>query len=114
EHFYFWGAETELRAARTIPREYGIGGLTAYGTLLSGYAYDWLQGDLVRPFYFRENERLPPYATDRVLRQRAAGFPSGRTVCGGKGEDGGEADQDVQVIVAEREAQAAGMFRVRY
>jgi glycine/D-amino acid oxidase-like deaminating enzyme len=34
EHLYFWGAEQELRAARTIPREFGIGGLTAYGTLL--------------------------------------------------------------------------------
>src|ERR1700745_1253880 len=43
EHFYFWGAEQDLRAARTIPREYGIGGLTAYGTLLSKYSYDWLQ-----------------------------------------------------------------------
>ena len=30
EHFHFWGAEKELRAARTIPREYGIGGMTAY------------------------------------------------------------------------------------
>ena len=32
EHFHFWGTEHELRAARTIPREYGIGGLTARGT----------------------------------------------------------------------------------
>ena len=37
EHFHFWGAETELRAARTIPPEYGIGGMTAYGTLLGPY-----------------------------------------------------------------------------
>ena len=29
EHFHFWGAEPELRAARTVPPEYGIGGLTA-------------------------------------------------------------------------------------
>jgi 2-polyprenyl-6-methoxyphenol hydroxylase-like FAD-dependent oxidoreductase len=56
EHFYFWGAEKALRAARTIPREYGIGGLTAYGTLLGNYTYDWLQRELVRPFYFTDNE----------------------------------------------------------
>ena len=55
EHLYFWGAETELRAARTIPRDYGIGGMTAYGTLLSGYRYDWLQRELVRPYYFKDN-----------------------------------------------------------
>ena len=51
EHFHFWGAEQALRAARTIPPEYGIGGLTAYGTLLGDYSYDWLQRDLVRPYY---------------------------------------------------------------
>src|SRR5215472_1635037 len=68
EHFYFWGAENELRAARTIPPGYGIGGMTIYGNLLSGYHYDWLQRELVRPFYFTDNERLPQYATETVLR----------------------------------------------
>lgn len=72
EHFYFWGIENELRASRTIPRGYGIGGITSYGTLLSGYHYDWLQRALVRPFYFTDNERLPQYATEAVLRRRAA------------------------------------------
>ena len=82
EHFHFWGAEKELRAARTIPREYGIGGLTAYGTLLGGYTYDWLQRELVKPFYFTENERLPQYATEAVLRRRAAELPSVQTLYG--------------------------------
>ena len=72
EHFHFWGAEEALRAARTIPKDYGIGGLTAYGTLLGGYHYDWLQRALVRPYYFTDNERLPQYATEEVLRARAA------------------------------------------
>jgi 2-polyprenyl-6-methoxyphenol hydroxylase-like FAD-dependent oxidoreductase len=76
EHFHFWGIEKELRASRTIPREYGIGGITSYGTLLSGYSYDWLQRELVRPFYFTENERLPQYATEAVLRRRAAQIPN--------------------------------------
>ena len=70
EHFYFWGAEAELRAARTIPPDYGIGGMTSYGTLLSCYRYDWLQRELVRPYYFTDNERLPQYATEAVLRRR--------------------------------------------
>lgn len=71
EHFHFWGAEDELRAARTIPKDYGIGGLTAYRTLLGDYHYDWLRRELVRPFYFTDNERLPQYATEEVLRRRA-------------------------------------------
>jgi len=71
EHFHFWGVEKDVRAARTIPPEYGIGGLTAYGTLLGEYSYDWMQRELVRPFYFTDNERLPQYATESVLRRRA-------------------------------------------
>src|SRR5262249_27206931 len=66
EHFWFWDAEQELRAARTIPTDYGIGGMTAYGTLLSGHAHDWMQRELVRPYYFTDNERLPQYATEDV------------------------------------------------
>lgn len=72
EHMMAWGAEARIRAACPIPKDYGIGGLTAYGTLLSGYHYDWLQRQLVRPYYYTDNERLPQYDTERVLRERAA------------------------------------------
>ena len=37
-------------------------------------AYDWMQRELVRPFYATDNERLPQYETERVLRERAAGI----------------------------------------
>ena len=86
EHFHFWGAEKELRAARTVPKEYGIGGLTAYGTLLGDYHYDWLQRELVRPYYFTDNERLPQYATEDVLRARAAEIDAVETLYGYSGE----------------------------
>ncbi len=76
EHMQAWGSEEALRAARTVPKGYGIGGLTCYGTLLSGYHYDWLQRELVRPYYFADNERLPQYATEAVLRARVAQLPS--------------------------------------
>jgi 4-hydroxyisophthalate hydroxylase len=75
EHFHFWGCEPELRAARTIPRSFGMGGMTAYGTLLGEHHYDWMQREIVRPFYFQDNERLPQYATEAVLRARAAALP---------------------------------------
>ena len=82
EHFHFWHAEEQLRAARTIPPEYGIGGLTAYGSLVSGYAYDWLQRDLVAAYYFSKNERLPQYATEAVLRRRIAELDTVETLYG--------------------------------
>lgn len=82
EHFHFWGIEQALRAARTIPPEYGIGGMTAYDTLLGTYQYDWMRRELVRPFYYTDNERLPQYATEAVLRQRVSELPSIETLYG--------------------------------
>ncbi len=72
EHFHFWGCEPELRAARIVPRSVSSGGLVCYKTLLSGYHYDWMQRSQVRPYYFCDNERLPQYATEHVLRARVA------------------------------------------
>ena len=103
EHFHFWGAEPALRAARTIPPEYGIGGLTAHGTLLGPHHYDWLQRDLVRPYYFQSNERLPQYATEGVLRRRAAELPSVRTLYGWKVEEVADEGDRARVTVAERD-----------
>jgi 2-polyprenyl-6-methoxyphenol hydroxylase-like FAD-dependent oxidoreductase len=102
EHFHFWGAEAALRAARTIPPEHGIGGLTAYGTLLGPYAYDWLQRDLVQPFYFTANERLPQYETEAVLRRRAAELGAVEVVYGWDAADIRQDDAGVSVTLEER------------
>src|SRR6478672_13292293 len=102
EHFYFWGAEAELRAARTVPSGYGIGGITSYGTLLSGYRYDWLQRELVRPYYFKDNERLPQYATEAVLRQRLSQLQSVETIYGWNASGIAQDADGVQVTIAER------------
>jgi 2-polyprenyl-6-methoxyphenol hydroxylase-like FAD-dependent oxidoreductase len=102
EHFYFWGIEQDLRAARTIPKDYGIGGLTAYGTLLSPYTYDWMQRELVRPYYFTDNERLPQYATEAVLRRRAAALPGVRALYGCTAEAITQDRDAVDVVVADR------------
>ena len=114
EHFHFWGAEKQLRAARTIPREYGIGGLTAYGTLLGGYHYDWLQRELVRPFYFTDNERLPQYVTEAVLRRRAAELPAIQTLYGWSAESVSEHVDGVEIVVAGRTGEGRRTLRGRY
>ncbi len=114
EHFHFWGAEPALRAARTIPPEYGIGGLTAHGTLLGDYHYDWLQRDLVRPYYFQSNERLPQYATEAVLRRRAAELPSVQTLYGWKADTVTSSADGVEVQVSEREGSGRRTLRADY
>ena len=75
EHFRVWGVEQAVRDASPIPVSFGIGGLTAYGTLLSPWHYDWYQRSLVRPYYACDNTRLPQYTTEAILRERAAAFP---------------------------------------
>jgi 2-polyprenyl-6-methoxyphenol hydroxylase-like FAD-dependent oxidoreductase len=114
EHLHFWGAEKELRSARTIPPEYGIGGLTTYGTLLGKYAYNWLQRELVKPYYFCANERLPQYATENVLRQRVAQLPSVQTLFGWDAETVEQDADGVTVTVSERKGQQRRTLRAAF
>lgn len=114
EHFHFWGAEKELRAARTIPPEYGIGGLTAYGTLLGEYSYDWLQRELVKPYYYRANERLPQYATEAVLRQRVAQLPTVQTLYGWDALGIEQDAESASATITQRNGQARKVIRSRY
>ena len=76
EHMRAWGVEDAVREARTIPPGWGIGGLTAYGTLFSGLHYDWFVRAGVAPYYAAAGERLPQYATEEVLRAGAADLES--------------------------------------
>ena len=114
EHFHFWGAEKQLRAARTIPPEYGIGGLTAYGTLLGPYVYDWLQRDLVKPYYYTANERLPQYATEAVLRQRVGELPPVQALYGWEAESVDQDGDGVTVTVSERAGSGRRVLRAAY
>ncbi len=114
EHFHFWGAESQLRAARTVPKEYGIGGMTAYGSLLGDYQHDWLQRQLVRPFYFTDNERLPQYATEAVLRQRVSELPSVQTRYGWKLDHVGQDDSGTTLEISQREGPGRQTLRAEY
>jgi 2-polyprenyl-6-methoxyphenol hydroxylase-like FAD-dependent oxidoreductase len=114
EHFRSWGAEAALRAARTIPPSYGIGGLTAYRTLLGPYTYDWLQRDLVDRYYFTKNERLPQYATEAVLRERAAQLAEVDTWFGWEATDLTQDDREVTVTVAARGDDQRRVVRAAY
>ena len=114
EHFHFWGAEPALRAAATVSKSYGIGGLTAYGTLLGDYHHDWLQRELVRPFYFTDNERLPQYATEAVLRQRASALPDVDLVYGWRAERLTQDADGVTVTAVDSEGQQRRTFRAKY
>lgn len=101
EHFYFWGVVDELRAARVMPPGYPIGGVTAYGNLMSEYWYAPVGREIVRSYYFQDNDRLPQYLTEEVLRARLADFPNVTTRFGWSAETIEQDDHGVRVAVAE-------------
>jgi 4-hydroxyisophthalate hydroxylase len=104
EHFHFWGCEPNLRAARIVPRDVSTGGLVCYKTLLGGYHHDWMQRSQVRPYYFCDNERLPQYATEAVLRARAAQIETITVFYGTAATSLTQDASSVEVVVADVDA----------
>ncbi len=82
EHFRRWGIAQAVRDASPIPPAFGNAGLIAYGQLLGNYYHDWFQRSKVRPYYFTDNERLPQYLLEDVMRQRASELPGVRLITG--------------------------------
>jgi 4-hydroxyisophthalate hydroxylase len=76
EHFYFWKCADQLRAARLLPPDFPIGGITAYESLAGQYWYAPAGRETVGDFYFQRAERLPQYLTEAVLRGRVAALES--------------------------------------
>ena len=76
EHFRRWGISKAVREISPIPPSFGNAGVITYGKILSDYHYDWFQRARVRPYYFTDNERLPQYLLEQVLRERVAEFPN--------------------------------------
>ncbi|TQN43807.1 2-polyprenyl-6-methoxyphenol hydroxylase-like FAD-dependent oxidoreductase [Blastococcus colisei] len=97
EHMRAWGVEQRVRAGRPLPAGEGARGLTAYGTLLGEYSYEWLRRSAVRRFYATDNERLPQYATERALRDRVAELPSVSVHYGWRAEDVSQSEEGVRV-----------------
>lgn len=104
EHFYFWRCVDELRAARVMPPGYPIGGVTAYGSLMSPYFHAAQaaggRGAEVQPFYFQRNERLPQYCTEAVLRARLRELPSVAALFGWNAERVAQDEDGVRITVA--------------
>src|ERR1700719_631025 len=72
EHFYFWGVAEELRAARMLPPEFPMSGIVAYRDLNNEYWYAPPLREIVNSYYFQNNERLPQYQSEYVVRATIA------------------------------------------
>ena len=80
EHFYSWGVADKVRAVRLLPPEFPTSGITAYRDLMSEYWYAPPVREVVNRYYFQEQERLPQYLTEEVLRARMAELPTSKRI----------------------------------
>ena len=101
EHFYFWGVVDEMRAARLMPPGYPIGEVTAYGSLMSDYWHAPPGREIVRPYYFQDNERLPQYCVEEVLRRKLNTLESVDTCFGWTAQTVEQDDDGVRVTLVE-------------
>jgi 2-polyprenyl-6-methoxyphenol hydroxylase-like FAD-dependent oxidoreductase len=109
-----WGVAKKLRELRTTDRAKNTGGMVSWGSLLSGYRYEWLNRGLVAPYYDEANERLPQYRTEEALRSRVAELDTidvffDTEYCGYSETGGG-----VEVNARAREEGTPSKFRARY
>jgi 2-polyprenyl-6-methoxyphenol hydroxylase-like FAD-dependent oxidoreductase len=114
EHFYFWGIEEELRAARLLPPGYPIGGVTAYGDLMSEYWYAPAGREVVRSYYFQDNERLPQYLTEEVLRRRVKDFDQVECLFGWSAETLAQDDNGVSVTISQTDGGETRLLEADY
>jgi 2-polyprenyl-6-methoxyphenol hydroxylase-like FAD-dependent oxidoreductase len=101
EHFYFWGVVDDIRAARVMPPGHAIGELTAYGSLTSEYWHAPAGREVVRAYYFQDNERLPQYCVEAVLRRKLATLQTVEARFGWTAKTVEQDDAGVRVAVSE-------------
>jgi 2-polyprenyl-6-methoxyphenol hydroxylase-like FAD-dependent oxidoreductase len=114
EHFATWGIERDLREARLMPEGYPIGELTAYGDLMSKYWHAPPGRELVRAFYAQDNERLPQYQMEMVLRKKLAALPTVDAVFGWKADRIEQDESAVRVSLRDKEGSETRMLVCDY
>ncbi len=114
EHFYFWGIVDELRAARLLPQGFAIGEITAYGNLMSEYWHAPAGRELVRRYYSQDNDRLPQYQMEKVLRAKMASLPNVDARFGWSAKTVTQDATGVRVTIVEEDGQGQDVLEADY
>ena len=84
-----------------LPPSYPMSGIIAYHDLNNKYWYAPPLREIVNSYYFQDNERLPQYQGEYVLRKRMAQLPSVEARFGWAAETITQDDNGVRVTCAE-------------
>ena len=100
ENLFFWEVAADVRAARVLPPNFPIGGITAYRDLSSDQWFAPFGRETVAQIYFQKNERLPQYLTEEVLRRKLTTLPSVTTMFGWTAESVEQDSSGVRIVVS--------------
>ena len=114
EHFYSWGIADEVRAARLLPPDYPMSGIVAYRDLSSEYWYAPPLREIVNSYYFQQNERLPQYLVEHVLRGRLTKLGNVETRFGWRAAAIEQDDDGVRVDIVREGAAERDTLRADY
>jgi 4-hydroxyisophthalate hydroxylase len=114
EHFYFWGVLDALRAARILPPDYPMSGIVAYRDLNNEYWAAPPLREIVNPYYFQNNERLPQYQAEYVLRARLKKFDNVELRFGWAAEAIRQNGDTVEVTITEDGGPGREILRADY
>jgi 4-hydroxyisophthalate hydroxylase len=114
EHFYFWGVADALRATRILPPSYPMSGIVAYRDLNNEYWSAPPLREIVNPYYFQENERLPQYQAEYVLRTRLTQFENVEARFGWTAESISQDAAGVEVAIAEDRGPGRELLQADY
>jgi len=114
EHFYSWGVADKVRAARMLPPEYPMSGIVSYRNLNNEYWYAPPLREIVNPYYFQKNERLPQYLVEYALREKMAQLGNIESRFGWKAETIEQHAGGARVAIAEEGGAANEMLEAEY
>jgi len=109
EHFYSWGIVEELRRARLMPTDAPIGEITVYGNLAGDYWHAPRGREVVRPYYFQDNDRMPQYQMEMVLRKKLATLSNVDARFGWTATDVAQDAQTARVTIANERGETADL-----
>jgi 2-polyprenyl-6-methoxyphenol hydroxylase-like FAD-dependent oxidoreductase len=114
EHFWFWGVDDDIRNNLAMPKGYPIGEVTAYGDLMGEFWHATAGREVVRPYYFQDNLRIPQYRVEEVLRAKLATLPNVEMLMGYMATSIAQDESGVRVEVVEDGGAGAVTIRADY
>ena len=114
EHFHAWGVADQVRAVRILPPDFPMSGIVAYRDLSNEYWYAPPLREIVNSYYFEENERLPQYLVEDVLRRRLAELGAVTARFGWAAEKIEQDDNGVRVTAVEQGGLAREVIEAEY